>query len=77
MKGKVVKFSPSIMGRNWIHLQDGTGDPMKNSHDLVVTSEATVETGQVVVAEGTLAAEKDFGAGYKYDAIIEQATVSQ
>ena len=77
VKGKVVKFSPNIMGRNWIHLQDGTGNPLKNSHDLVVTSEAAVETGQVVVAEGTLAAEKDFGAGYKYDAIIEQANVSQ
>lgn len=77
VKGKVVKFSPQIMGRNWIHLQDGTGDPMKNSHDLVVTSSEAVETGQVVVAEGTLAADKDFGAGYKYSAIVEQAVISQ
>lgn len=77
LKGKVVKFSPHIMGRNWIHLQDGTGNPMKNSHDLVVTSSETVETGQVVVIEGTLAANKDFGAGYKYEVIVEQATVIQ
>ncbi len=74
IKGKVVKFSPSIMGRNWIHLQDGTGDPMKNTHDLVVTSSQQVETAAVVTMEGTLAANKDFGAGYKYVVIIEEAT---
>lgn len=77
VRGKVVKFSPNIMGRNWLHIQDGTGNPMNNSHDLVVTSSESVEQGQVVVVQGTLAAEKDFGAGYKYNAIIEQASVSQ
>lgn len=72
---KVVKFSPLIMGKNWIHLQDGTGNPMQNSHDLVVTSGDTVEVGSVIAVEGILAAEKDFGAGYKYAAIIEDATI--
>lgn len=72
---KVVKFSPLIMGKNWIHLQDGTGNPMHNSHDLVVTSNATVETESIITVEGTLAAEKDFGAGYKYAAIIEEAII--
>ena len=73
--GKVVKFSPKIMGKNWIHLQDGTGDPMQNSHDLVVTSAEIVEVGSIVTLEGTLAAAKDFGAGYKYDALVEDAAV--
>lgn len=73
--GKVVKFSPMIMGKNWIHLQDGTGNPMQNSHDLVVTSAENVEVGNIVTLEGTLAAKKDFGAGYKYDAIVEEAVV--
>jgi hypothetical protein len=73
--GKVVKFSPLIMGKNWIHLQDGTGDPMQNSHDLVVTTVETVEVGSIITIEGLLAAEKDFGAGYKYAAIIENATI--
>jgi hypothetical protein len=72
---KVVKFSPLIMGKNWIHLQDGTGNPMSNSHDLVATSSETVEVDSIIVVEGILAAEKDFGAGYKYDAIIEDATI--
>jgi len=73
--GKVVKFSPMIMGKNWIHLQDGTGDPMQNSHDLVVTSGESVDVGSVVTVEGVLAADKDFGAGYKYAAIIEDASI--
>lgn len=75
VRGKVVKFSPMIMGKNWIHLQDGTGDPMKNSHDLVVTAGETVEVNNVITIEGVLAAEKDFGAGYKYAVIIEDAAI--
>jgi hypothetical protein len=73
--GKVVKFSPMIMGKNWIHLQDGTGNPMQNSHDLVITTIETIEVDKIVTIEGTLAAEKDFGAGYKYAAIIEDASI--
>lgn len=73
--GKVVKFSPLIMGKNWIHLQDGTGNPMNNSHDLVVTSGETVAVADIVTIEGTLAAEKDFGAGYRYAVIIEDAAI--
>jgi uncharacterized membrane protein YcgQ (UPF0703/DUF1980 family) len=73
--GKVVKFSSMIMGKNWIHLQDGTGNPMNNSHDLVVTSDETIAVDDIVTIEGTLAAEKDFGAGYKYAVIIEDAAI--
>lgn len=73
--GKVVKFSPMIMGKNWIHLQDGSGDPMQNSHDLVVTTGETVEVNTIITVEGILAAEKNFGGGYKYAAIIEDASI--
>ena len=75
VKGQVVKFSPAIMGRNWVHIQDGTGDPMQNTHDLVITTAETVKEGDIVVMEGVLAAKKDFGANYKYEAIIEKAKV--
>jgi len=75
LRGKVMKFSANIMGRNWVHLQDGSGDPMNNTHDLVITTTETVAKGDVVIMEGTLAADKDFGAGYKYVAIVEEAKV--
>ena len=75
IKGQVVKFSPMIMGRNWVHLQDGSGDAMSNTHDLVLTTGATVKEGDVIIMEGVLTANKDFGAGYKYDAIVEEAKI--
>lgn len=77
VRGKVVKVSPGIMGRTWIHLQDGTGDPKSNTHDLVVTSADVPELNSIVVIEGDLAKDKDFGAGYFYNVIVEGATVSK
>ncbi len=75
VQGKVMKVSKMIMGKNWVHLQDGTGNPMKNSHDLVITTLDAPEPGSIVVIEGTLHADKDFGAGYKYKVIIEDAAI--
>jgi hypothetical protein len=75
VRGKVVKFSSMIMGKNWIHLQDGTGDPEKKTHDLVVTTSGKAKKGAVVTVEGILHKDKDFGAGYRYAAIIEEAKV--
>ena len=74
VRGKVVKFSASIMGKNWIHLQDGTGG--KDTNDLTVTTSATAAVGNTVVVTGVIAVDKDFGYGYKYDVILEDATVT-
>jgi len=77
VSGQVVKVSTKIMGKNWIHLQDGTGNPNDNTHDLVVTTMAEPAKGDTVTVEGILSADKDFGAGYRYSAIVEDATVSK
>lgn len=77
VQGQVMKVSRMIMGKNWIHIQDGTGEPMKSTHDLVVTTMAEPAAGDTVTIEGVLSADKDFGAGYRYDAIVEDATVSK
>lgn len=63
VRGKVMKVSRLIMGKNWLHLQDGTGNPMQNRHDLVVTTLDEPKEGEVVTIEGVLAANRDFGAG--------------
>ena len=68
--GRVVKFTPGIMGTNWIHIQDGTPG------DLAATTDTSVAKGDLVTVEGVLSANKDFGAGYRYPAIIEKATVT-
>jgi hypothetical protein len=75
VRGRVVKFTPNIMGTNWVHIQDGTGEGA--TVDLTITTSAIVAVGDVVLAEGTLAVDKDFGAGYKYTAIIEKANVTK
>lgn len=77
VRGQVVKFSPAIMGKNWLHLQDGTGDPLRNTHDLVVTTAGEAAKGDMVVVEGVVAADKDFGYGYKYDVIVEDVAVTR
>ena len=75
VRGQVVKFTPNIMGTNWVHIQDGTGSGA--TADLTVTTSATVAAGDLVVVEGPLTINKDFGAGYKYAAIIENASVTK
>jgi hypothetical protein len=75
LRGMVMKVNLNIMGKNWVHLQDGTGDPMTNTHDLVVTTAETPNQGDTVTVEGTMRAAKDFGAGYSYAAIIEDAKI--
>ncbi len=77
VRGKVVKFSPMIMGRNWVHLQDGTGNAMKNEHDLVITTQNQAKEGEIVVVRGVIAANKDFGAGYTYEVLVEKATLEK
>ena len=78
VRGKVMKVSPRIMGRNWIHVQDGTGSPDSKTHDLVVTtSQEPSADWDVITIEGVLAANKDFGSGYTYEAIIEDANIKQ
>ncbi|WP_026842242.1 OB-fold nucleic acid binding domain-containing protein [Citrifermentans bremense] len=75
VSGKVMKVTPRIMGRNWLHIQDGSGSAMQKNNDLVVTTNALPNVGDVVTISGTLAKDKDFGSGYKYRAILELGSV--
>lgn len=77
VKGKVVKVSSRIMGMNWLHLQDGTGAQLQKNNDLVVTTQDQPAVGDVVTVTGTLVTDKDFGSGYKYKVMVEQATVKK
>jgi hypothetical protein len=73
VRGKVVKSLTGIMGRNWLHVQDGSGDG--ETADLTVTSGTSAKVGDTVLIEGVLSVDKDFGSGYFYKAIVEDATV--
>jgi len=69
VRGQVVKFTANIMGTNWVHIQDGSAG------DLTVTTGDVVAVGDIVLVEGNLTVDKDFGAGYRYEALIEDAKV--
>lgn len=69
--GKCVKINPMIMGRNWLHIQDGSGKNL----ELTVTTTDMVQLGAVVTLEGVVGVNRDFGAGYKYDYILESAVL--
>jgi hypothetical protein len=73
VRGKVVKFNEGIMGRNWVHLRDGTGTDKTN--DLTVTTDAKVAVGDVVVVKGTVRVDRDVGTGNTYPVIVEDARV--
>lgn len=67
--GKCMKVNPMIMNRNWLHIQDGSGEGL----DLTVTTTENIPLGAVVSLEGVITLDKDFGAGYRYDIIMEGA----
>lgn len=71
VRGKVTKYNAAILGKNWLHIDDGSGA----GKDLTVTTAATAKVGDTVVVRGVLGADRDFGAGYRYDLIIEDAVV--
>ena len=73
IRGQVVKFTPKIMGKNWIHVQDGSGS--YGTNDLTITSKEIVKVGEVIHIKGTLITHKDFGAGYSYKALIENGII--
>lgn len=77
VRGKVVKFLPGIMGKNWIHLRDGSGTPEKGDNDITITTNDTVAVGDVVTANGLVKIDQDLGAGYKYPVIIEDAKMAK
>lgn len=73
-QGKVVKVNNGILDRNFIHVQDGTG--AAGTNNLVVTSKQTATVGDEVVISGKAVVNKDFGSGYTYPLLIEDATIT-
>lgn len=71
ISGECVKINPGIMDRNWIHIKDGSQD----DYDLVITSDAYVAEGTMVTMKALVSVNKDFGAGYTYDLILENGVL--
>jgi hypothetical protein len=76
LRGKVVKYNSNILGWNFIHVQDGSGDAADGSNDLTVTSKSETAVGETVVLTGTIVLDKDFGAGYSFPLLLEDASIT-
>ena len=75
IKGQVTKFTGGIMKKNWIHLQDGTD--FSGKFDLAVTTNEEVKVGDNITVEGVITLDKDFGFGYFYEVIMEDAKINK
>lgn len=77
VRGKVVKYNGGILGLNWLHVQDGSGAVKDGSNDITVTSTAVAAVGDIVTITGTVVLDKDFGAGYSYAVLLQNATITK
>jgi hypothetical protein len=75
VRGKVVKYNAMILGKNWLHIQDGSGSAVNLDNDLTITTSTPTRLGATVLVTGKVATDRDFGAGYKYSVILEEAQV--
>lgn len=77
VRGRVVKVNTGILGKNWLHLQDGTGTAAAKSNDVIVVTTAMAAVGDVVTASGTVRTDVKVGEGYAFDVLVEDAKIAK
>jgi hypothetical protein len=77
VRGKVVKFTPEVLGMNWIHLRDGSGSASDGTNDVLVTTKDEARIGDVVLVRGVVHIDRDLGSGYSYKVLIDNATLQK
>ena len=77
VRGKIVKYNAGILGKNWVHLRDGSGSTADGTNDILVTTVGAAKPGEVVTAQGVVRTDMDFGSGYAYKVLIEEATLQR
>ena len=76
VRGKAVKVNPGIMGRNWVHVRDGSGAAGDNDLTITTGSPVLPDVGDLVLVTGTVALDQDFGMGYQYAVILQDAEIT-
>lgn len=77
VRGKIVKYTPGVLGRNWIHLRDGTGSAAAETNDVLVTTRDEAKLGDVVTVKGTVRTDMDLGSGYFYKVVVEAGSLQK
>ncbi|MEM6788312.1 MAG: DNA-binding protein [Myxococcota bacterium] len=75
-EGRITKVTANVLGKTWLHVEDGSGDADAGTNDMVVTTLATPNVGDQATITGTLSRDEDVGAGYRFDVLIKDATVT-
>lgn len=74
IRARVHHVNQNVMGKNWVHLRDGTGTPAEENYDLLVTSAESPEVGKVVIARGIVRTDVDLGVGHAFKVLVEGAS---
>ena len=77
LQGKVVKVNNGIMGKNFLHIQDGSGSAAQGDNDITVTTQQTANVGDELSIDALVTVDRDFGYGYKYALILEEAKLTR
>jgi hypothetical protein len=77
VRAQVVKVSLGIMGKNWLHLQDGSGTGKDGTNDVLVTTRDVAVVGDIVTAKGTVRTDVNLGSGYNYAVLIDDAALNK
>jgi hypothetical protein len=77
VRGRVVKVNSGIKGKNWLHVQDGSGAAQDGSNDLIIVTTDNAAVGDVVLVRGTVRTEVNVGAGYNYEVLVDGATAKK
>jgi hypothetical protein len=77
VRGQVVKVNMGIMGKNWVHLQDGSGSAANSTNDILVTTQDKAAVGDILNAKGTVRTDVNLGSGYAYAVLIEDAALAR
>ena len=72
VRGKVTKFTANVMKKNWLHIRDSS-----TLDDLTITTDGVAAIDEVVLIEGKLSLDKDYGFGYVYPLIVEDAKLTK
>jgi hypothetical protein len=75
VQGTVVKSTTGVLGRTYLHVQDGSGDAAAGTHDISVTTTATPSVGEVITIEGVVTLDQDIGSGYTFPTLIADARI--
>ena len=77
VRGKVVKYTPGVLGKNWVHLQDGSGSASDGTNDVLVTTKDETKIGDIVLARGTVRTDVNIGSGYAFKVLVEEAKLQK